>query len=160
MKTLIVFSSKHGTSEKCANLIMKELNGTVDVINLRNETCKDVNSYDNVIIGGSIHVGKLQDEVKKFAVENEKILKDKNIGIFVCCRDEGERAIQYMKHNLWDSIIERAIVKEHLGHEINLEKMNFLERFIFKNISKIKESYSKLDYDAIKRIANKINMEG
>jgi menaquinone-dependent protoporphyrinogen oxidase len=160
MKTLIVFSSKHGTTEKCANLIMKELKGTVDIINLKNQISKDISSYNNIIIGGSIHVGRLQDEVKKFAKENEEVLKDKNIGIFICCKDEEDKAIEYMKYNLSELIVEKAIVKEHLGHEINLEKMNFLEKALLKNIFKIKESYSKIDYDAIKRIANKINMEG
>lgn len=160
MKTLIVYSSKHGTTEKCANLIAKDLMGLVEIVNLKNKTCKDINSYENVIIGGSIHAGRLQDEVKKFAKENEEILGNKNIGLFVCCKDEGEKAIEYMQYNLPESIIEKSIIKEHLGHEINLDKMNFLEKILLKGIFKIKESYSKIDYDAIKRITNKINMEG
>ena len=157
MKTLIAFSSKHGATEKCANLIMKELKGTVDIINLKGQTSKDISSYDNVLIGGSIYAGRLQDEVKKFAKENEEILSNKNIGIFICCKDEGEKAIEYMEYNMPEVVFERAIIKEHLGHEITLEKKNFIEKALLKNLFKVKESYSNIDYDAIKRITNKIN---
>ena len=35
MKTLILFASKYGGSEKCANLLSEKLNGDVTVVNLK-----------------------------------------------------------------------------------------------------------------------------
>jgi menaquinone-dependent protoporphyrinogen oxidase len=158
MKTLIVFSSKYGTTEKCANLIMKELKGDSQIINLKNDKYKDIDSYDNIIIGGSVYAGRLQSEVKEFVEKNEEHLKNKNIGLFVCCKDEGEKAIEYLKYNISESIFENSFITEHLGHEINLEKMNFLEKTLLKKLFKVKESYSEINYEKISKIANKINV--
>ncbi|KNF08988.1 flavodoxin [Gottschalkia purinilytica] len=160
MKTLIIFSSKYGSTKKCAELIMKDLKGKVNMINLKNQKCKNVDNYDTVLICGAIYAGKLHSEVRKFVEDNKECLLEKNLGLFICCKEEKEKALEYMKYNIPDLIIQKAFIKEHLGHEINLEKMNFLEKFLLKSIFKIKESYSKVDYDAIKRITNKINEMG
>lgn len=157
MKTLILVNSKYGSAEKCAKLIMKDLEGTVDIINLKNKECKDIDSYDNVIIGGSVYAGRMGEEIKKIVENNKESLCRKNVGLFICCKEEGEKAQEFMKANIPQWLIERAFINEHLGHEINLEKMNFLERFLLKGIFKVKESYSMIDYDALKRLIEKIN---
>lgn len=157
MKTLILVSSKYGAAEKCAKLIMKDLEEKVDMINLKNKECKEIDSYDTVIIGGSVYAGRIGKEIKKIIENNKESLCKKNVGLFVCCKEEGEKAQEFIKANIPEWLIERAFIKEHLGHEINLEKMNFLERFLLKNIFKVKESYSMIDYDALKRLIEKIN---
>ncbi|WZL72982.1 flavodoxin domain-containing protein [Clostridiaceae bacterium 35-E11] len=156
MKTLILFSSKYGATEKCVGLIMKELKRKPDVINLKKQTCKDIDRYDTILIGGAIYAGKLQGEVKKFVEDNQECLYKKNIGLFLCCKEE-EQAIEYLKTSLPDAIIQKAFIKEHLGHEINLERMNFLEKLLLKTVFKVKKSYSKINDHAIKRIAKNIN---
>lgn len=157
MKILILFSSKYGATEKCVKLIKEDLKGKADIVDLKNQEYKEIDSYDTILIGGAIYGGNLKREVKKFVEDNKESLSDKNVGLFLCCKEEGEKAIEYMKANLPDMIVENTFVKEHLGHEINLERMNFLEKILLKYVFKVKESYSKIDYDAIKRITSKIN---
>lgn len=156
MKTLIVFGSKYGTTEKCAKMIRENLDGKADLVNLKKQTTVEVNSYDTILIGGSIYVGKLQQEVKKFVDGYHKTLENKNVGLFLCCQEKGEKAMAFMNNNLPHWIVEKAFVKEILGHEIYLEKMNFFERFLMKAVFKIKKNYSKLDLTAIQRIGEKV----
>ena len=157
MKTLILYSSKYGTTEKCAKLISNDLEGKTDIVNLINENCDDLSSYETILIGGAIYAGKLQGELKKFVEDNKVQLSDKNVGIFLCCKDEGEKVNEYLNLNFPKEILNKVFIKAHVGHAIDLDKMNFVERFLLKNIFKVKESYSKIDYDAIKRISDKLN---
>lgn len=157
MKILMLISSKYGSTEKCGQLIKKELKGKKDIVNLENQTCNDINSYDTVIIGGGIYAGNLQGNLKKFVEEKEKTLKNKNIGIFLCCKEEGNQVTEYIKTNLPNSIFENAFIKERVGYEISLEKMNFIVKFMMKTFFKIKENQSEIDNEAIKRIIDKTN---
>ena len=157
MRTLIVFSSKYGAGEKCANLIGKDLKGEVHTVNLKKEKCEGLHGYDTIIIGGSIYASRMGEEVKKFVENNKEILCTKNIGLFVCCKEIGDKAREYIKLNLPKWIIDMAFIQEHVGHEISLEKVNFLERFLIKGILKIKESYSDINYDGINNIIEKTN---
>ncbi|CAN5505563.1 hypothetical protein BH23BAC1_BH23BAC1_30750 [soil metagenome] len=71
MKTLIIYSSRHGTTEKVAALIAEKLESTeVYIINLKFKAKIDFDQFDRIIIGGSIHMGQVQKVIKDFI--NEK----------------------------------------------------------------------------------------
>ena len=55
MKILIAYHSKNGTSEKCAQLLLKQV-GAADLADLKKKT-PDFESYDLIVIGGSIRMG-------------------------------------------------------------------------------------------------------
>jgi menaquinone-dependent protoporphyrinogen oxidase len=89
MKTAIVFASKHGTTAKVAHLIKNGLEyQNTDIYNLKVASKIDVDKYDCVIIGGSIHAGRVQSSLKKFCNKNHSILKSKHLGLFICCMDD------------------------------------------------------------------------
>ena len=50
MKTLIVYASKTGTTEKCAGKIGQNLKDAT-IINLSARQNEDINKYDKIIIG-------------------------------------------------------------------------------------------------------------
>lgn len=157
LKTLILYSSKYGTTEKCAELLASQLKGSVSAINLKKDSIKDIKEYDYVLIGGSIYAGTIDKAVKSFIEANEELLKGKNTGLFLCCSEKEKALNEFMKNNFPAWLMEKAFVKEHLGHEIKLEEMNFFERGLLKHIMKVKESYSKIDNEAIARLAGNIN---
>lgn len=158
MKTLILYSTKYGASEKCANLIKKELRGEADVIDLKNGECKDIDSYDFILVGGGVYVGRLQSEIIKFIEANEECLRNKRVGVFLCCK-ESEKTAEYAKANIPDWLFNGLFLLENTGHAIDFKRMNFLEKFLMKSLFRVKESYSELKYDSIARIASKINEE-
>ena len=160
MKTLILYRSKYGASEKCANLIKKELMGKADVIDLESGKCEDIDSYDIILIGGGVYAEKIQSEIIKFVEANKECLHNKKIGVFLCCK-ENEKTVEYAKANLPDWLVNGLFLLENTGYEINFERMNFFEKFLLKALFKVKESFSELNYDSIRKIAGKINgLEG
>ena len=67
MKTAIIYRSHHGTTEKVANLIREAMgNVNTHLFNLKTDKNPDLSGYDQVIIGGSIHAGNIQNKVKEF----------------------------------------------------------------------------------------------
>ncbi|HHV99651.1 MAG TPA: hypothetical protein GXX36_08780 [Clostridiaceae bacterium] len=159
MKTLILFSSRYGATEKCANLIMKGLRDDAEVINLKNGESKDIDNYDVILIGGGVYAGKLQSEITKFIEDNKECLRNKKVGVFLCCK-ESEKTSEYAKANLPAWLVNDLFLLENTGYEINFERMNFLEKFLFKSLFKIKRSYSDLKYDSIEKIVNEVNRMG
>ena len=156
MKTLIVYSSKYGTTEKCAQRIQNQLGEGCDLVNLSDKQTTDLSAYDTIMLGSSIYAGKMRPDVVKFVSDQENVLRDKSFGVFLCCKDEGAEALRYIEDNLPQWAWDQAFLKTSLGHEVNLDKMNFFERGLFKFIFKVKESYSKLDEANIEKLIETI----
>jgi len=157
MKTLIAYGTKHGCTEKCSELLSERLMGKVDIINLKNGRNIDLEEYDNVIIGGSIYMGKIQKEVNEFTTKHLDILKDKKIGLFICCMRDGELAENELMESFPQELIKDAVVKEYFGGEFIFKKMNFMERLIVKKVSNIDSDTSNLSINKIEEFANKFN---
>ncbi|MBU3190263.1 flavodoxin domain-containing protein [Clostridium bowmanii] len=136
MKTLIVYGTKHGATEKCSKVLKDKLNGEVVIVNIKKDVIPDMNSFNNIVIGGSIYAGRIQKEIREFCFKNLNTLKNKKIGVFVCCMSEGEKAISQLNDSLPSELMCMATAKEHLGGGFTFSKMNFLEKFIIKMVSK------------------------
>jgi menaquinone-dependent protoporphyrinogen oxidase len=156
MNTLIVYSSKYGCTEKCAKMLSDELKDKVDLINLKN--VKDINpsTYDKVIIGGSIYIGKIQKEVKEFCSQHLDVLQNKHIGLFICGMQEGDVS-ETINVNFPQELLKIAEAKENFGGEFDFHKMNFMEKMIIKKISKESANKSNILEDSIQRFAQIMN---
>jgi menaquinone-dependent protoporphyrinogen oxidase len=157
MNTLIVYASKHGCAEKCAKLVSKELNGKVDLINLKNAGDIDISTYEKVIIGGSIYIGKIQKEVTEFCSKNLDRLKEKGIGLFICGMQEADIINTELNQSFNSDLIKIAKAKEYLGGEFILDKMNFIEKVIVKKVSKVTSNKSNILQDNIHKFAQEMN---
>lgn len=136
MKTLIVYGSKHGATEKCSKALKNKLHGEVIIVNIKKGIIPDLKSFDSIVIGGSIYAGRIQKEIKEFCFKNVNILKNKKLGLFVCCMSEGEKAMSQLNEGLPSELISMATAKEHFGGGFTFSKMNFFEKFIIKMVSK------------------------
>jgi len=157
MKTVIVFSSKYGATEKCVGILKAQLGDVCDVVNLSVDVRPDLAGYDTVLLGSSIYAGKMRPEVINYVTDNELLLRNKNLGVLICCKDAHSEALHYIEENLPEWLNNNAFIRMAVGHEINLEKMNFLERNILKYVFKVKNSYSKLDEAALADIVAAVN---
>ena len=157
MNTLIVYASKYGCTEKCAELLSKELNDEVDIINLKRIRDIDISKYEKIIIGGSIYIGKIQKEVTEFCSKNLDKLIEKRIGLFICGMQEGDTISTEFKQNFNPVLIKIADAKECFGGEFILDKMNFMEKFIVKKISKVTSNKSNILEENILKFAQAMN---
>ena len=145
MRTVILYISRHGSAEKSANLLKEKVNGEVTLVNLKYDKIPDLEIFETVIIGGSIHMGHIQNQVKKFCSRYERVLLEKRLGLYLCCMKTGEEAQQQFIDAFPDILRQHAEVKGIFGGEFLFEKMNFLERMIIKKSTGIKESVSSID---------------
>lgn len=170
MKTLIIYASKHGTAEKCSQLLKSKLQGEVTIVNIKKENVPDINSFQNIIIGGSIYIGKIQKSLSEFCVKNLDELKRKNIGLFICCMNTKDAEMQ-LDNAFPKELLSIASTKECFGGEFNLKEMNFMEKTIIKMVSKSlakkdetsaatdnKKDTSTLSEENINRFAEKMNI--
>lgn len=157
MNTLIVYATKYGCAKKCAEIMSKELNGKVETIDLKKVKDIDLSQYQNIIIGGSIYMGRIQKEVTGFCSNNLEKLKEKHIGLYICGMQEGEAAITEISQNFSPELLNIAVVKESFGGEFVLDKMNFMEKLIVKKVAKVTSNTSNLNEDVLHKFTQKMN---
>jgi menaquinone-dependent protoporphyrinogen oxidase len=156
MKTAIFYASSHGTTAKTAELIAQKLtNSQTQIFNLKKLKSVDLSDFDLVIIGGSIHAGRIQNAVKKFCEKNMVELLDKRIALYLCCMNLPEQDAQF--ENAYPELLRnKAISKKVIGGEFLFDKMNFFEKAIVRKVSKVNDTVSKLNYVKIEELVNEI----
>lgn len=157
MDTLIVYATKYGCTEKCAQMLSKELNGQTDLINLKKVKDVDIAKYEKVIIGGSIYMGKIHKEVTEFCTKHLEQLKERRIGLFICGMQKEETIQTEMNQNFNAELFEMAEAKEWFGGEFVFGKMNFFEKFIVRKVSKVTQDQSNILQNHILRLAEVMN---
>jgi menaquinone-dependent protoporphyrinogen oxidase len=157
MKTLIIYASKYGATEKCSNLLKDKLHNEVEIVNIKKESIPEINMFDKIIIGGSIYMGKIQKEVNQFCLKNASVLKNKKLGFFICCMSENEVAEKQINNSFPEELLKNAVARGCFGGEFNFKKMNFIEGVIIKKISKTSEDSSKLLKENINEFAQLMN---
>lgn len=157
MSNVIIYSSSHGTTAKVSSMIKDQLKGDTDLINLKKKRNPDISSYEKVIIGGSIHMGRFSRKVKKFVERKKDELLGKKFGLFICCMDEGEGAQKEFEISYPLSLKEKAQAKGILGGEFLFDKMSAFQRFVVKKVAGITETTKKIDEKAIKKFASEMN---
>jgi len=155
MKNCILYTTKHGSTEKTARMLKEKLHAETDLINLMHEKDPDLSGYDTIILGASIYIGKIQKKMVKFIDRNLKELLSKNIALYILAgeKDKPEDSL----HKAYpETLLYHSFAKGYFGYEMNLDKMNFLEKAAMKAM-KITENKSEILEDAIQKMADEVN---
>lgn len=149
MKTAIIYTSNHGTTESVAQCIANALHDTeVSLFNLKKDKVQNLETFEQIIIGGSIHAGNIQSRMKKFMASQMVTLLEKRIGLFLCCMDEKHAESQF--NNAFPQLLRNhAIATVCPGGEFNFNRMNFIEKAIVKRVSGIDHSLSTISQQKI-----------
>ena len=134
MATLIAYATKHGVTEKCAFALKAALPGGADLVNLKERT-PDLQKYDIVILGASVYAGMPRKQVKAFAANHAAELKQKKLGLFLCCMAGGEQAEKQLDAAYTPELRKAASAQGVLGGGFYTSKMNFIEKFAVEKIS-------------------------
>lgn len=157
MKNLIIYSSKHGGTEKIAEKISSLLEGESNLYNLKEKRKIDLDDYQNIILGGSIYAGQLRKDLINFSENNLQKLLQKNTALFICCMRTGEIAQEQIKNNFPEKLYNHSEIKAALGGEYNFNKLNFLEKMVVKKVAGVKESKTMYLNDKISKFAAEVN---
>jgi len=157
MKTLIAYCMHHGCTEKTAIELRDYLGNETALCNLKKDKIPNLDKFDRIVIGGSIHAGRIQKKIKDFCHKNLDILRNKELGLFICCMEEGETAQLQLKNAFPEELHEVAKASAYFGGEFNFNKMNFFEKLVVKKVAHIEESISKIDHSAIVMFSDKMD---
>mgnify|MGYP003499428344 FL=1 len=161
MKTAIIFKTKHGTTDKLEYILAKKLTASVEevrVIDLAKTRQPHLNGYEKIIIGGSIHVGKIQKEIRTFSDKHKASLKAKTLGLYICCMETDEKKRQKEFEDAFPADLKKhASAKGIMGGEFLLEKMNFIERLVVRKVAHTRESVYDIDMDAVEAFLKQIS---
>jgi len=87
-KVLVCYGTRYGSAGEIAENIGEILGSrgaTVEVVNLKKGKTKDLESYDLVVIGSGIQMGRWTKEPLKFLKKNRETLSRKKVALFVSC---------------------------------------------------------------------------
>jgi menaquinone-dependent protoporphyrinogen oxidase len=157
MRTLIVYATQHGCTQKISKQMKDYLGGDVTLVNLKKGSLPSLKIYDRVIIGGSIHAGQIQKKVKEFCNYHLAELQQKELGLFICCMEEGETAQKQLQNAYPEELFLNAKVSAVFGGAFDFGRMNFFEKMIVKKVSRVKESTSKVDFEAVRSFSKRMD---
>jgi len=150
MRSLIVYASSHGTTEKAVRILCSYLSDGVDVWCVNNRgPFPNIAQYDLVMIGGSIHAGLIQRSITRFMEKNYKLLLHKKVALFLCCLLEGDQARFQFERVFPHRLRDQSIANGLFGGELIYSQMSFLKRMMVSNIMGVKSDVLHIDLNAI-----------
>jgi len=133
MKTIILYATKYGAAEEIAKRIAGKIDGCI-IHNIK-DTLPSLNDFDCIIFGSSVYAGSIRDEAKKFIANNEKIMHEKILGLFLSgIGTDGKDT--YFKSNFPENLLQKAKARGFLGGAFDPKKAKFTERLIIKIVTK------------------------
>lgn len=153
MRTLIAYWTRHGTTLRYAEALARALPEEVTLADLRREPAIDISPFGTVIVGGAVYFGHVGAALREFCLANIEELKQKRLGLFICCGQEGDVA-QRQLHTAYPlELLDAARAKAAFGGELDLATMNYIERLIVRLVAKMGKSASHYDEDAASKFA-------
>ena len=154
MKTIILYASKHGTTQKTAHEICSQLPQTVTCVDIHHEKIPPLDIYDTAIVGTSIHAGRTSKRFQRFIKEYTPVLLNKKLGLFLCCMEKEEKAEAQFDSAFPEELRLHATQIMLPGGEFLFDQMNFFEKKIIERISGIKQTTSHLNHELIEEFAH------
>lgn len=153
MRALIAYCTKYGTTASCARQLAEKFGGDVTVVDLANARALDVQAYDLVLIGGSIHAGKIQRRVVSFCERNRPTLLARKVGVFLCCLLTGEEAVVQMQSAFPDWLLAHAAARAFPGGEIHYGRLTLIDRLLVRSLPHPPGDVSRLNPAALDELA-------
>ena len=131
MRVLIIYASKNGVTERCAQLLKQSLpNCEVTLHNLKTGQPDLGASYDWVVVGGPIRFEKLYRPVRVFLSAQNDWLKQQSLALFLCCGlvDRFDDYLRLIPSSLRESARDIAC----FGGEIKPDKVRGWDRLFLR----------------------------
>ncbi len=143
MKSLIIYTSKHGSTQKIVDYIADKIQA--DSVNLLKDQVNDLDAYDQIIIGGSIYYGSIHALISSYIEENLETLLTKRIALFLVCMLSEESAAEQFNNNFNENLLNHSIADGFFGGILTKESLNPVEKlvtsFVFKNVDTFDQIY-------------------
>ena len=155
MNTLIAYSTTLGCTEQCASKLKDDLGNGVEMVRISRRRRYNLEQYDTIIIGGSIHEGMIQRSVYKFCEHNLEVLLKLQVGLFVCCMDPDANEQELIDRAFPEKLVKHALSSGFFGGELNIKKMNLLQKIMTRKAARLQKE-PEIDFQKILDFARKI----
>jgi len=155
MKTLIAYSTTLGCTEQCASKLKEDLGNGVELVRISRRKSYNLQDYEFIIIGGSIHEGMIQRSVKKFCENNLDVLLQKQVGLFVCCMDPDANEQELIERAFPEMLVKHSLASGFFGGELNIKKMNLLQKIMTRKAARLQKEPD-IDFQKILEFARRM----
>jgi menaquinone-dependent protoporphyrinogen oxidase len=164
MKVLVAYASKHGATAEITEKIgqvLRESGLQVDVSPVK--SANDLKSYDAVILGSAAYMFQWRADAVSFLKKNQNLLAERPIWLFYSGPLGKGDALELVKGQRFPKPLKPVI--DHIKPRdtkvfhgfINMDKLNFFERFAFKKSPAMQGDFR--DWDAIISWSKSIALE-
>ena len=158
MKTLIIYESRYGSVKKAVDFLSVKLKDFPDIKNSKEASKSNLDQYENILIGGSIVMGKIQKNIRDLIDKKMDLLLTKKIVLFIAAAaTDPEELKKEMDAAFPQQLSEKALYISHVGFGFNFEKMNFFYKSIIKKSMNTDKSIMELNLEELDKIASIIN---
>ena len=136
MKTLIIYSTKTGTTKKCAALLAANIGAdSCDLFEI-NEKIPAISDYECVAIGSYVRMGVIDKKISAFLEKNKEELFNTKFGLFICsCLSD--KVSEALIKNFSDEFMDHAAIIDCFGGELPKDKIKGIDKLIVNSIIKI-----------------------
>jgi menaquinone-dependent protoporphyrinogen oxidase len=140
-KVLVAYASKYGATEEIAERIGLTLsrNGfIVDVLPV--DEVSNLKHYEAIVLGSAVYVGQWRRQAARFLKKNAKMLSKKLVWLFSSGPTGDGNPVDLMKGWHFPLLLQQVADRikpcdiAFFHGEVNMEKVNFLERFVINKI--------------------------
>lgn len=156
MRTLVVYSTKYGTTRSCAEEIARQLPGETRVADMKRERIRSLEGYDAVVIGGAIYAGKVMSGVPRFCDRHREELLQRGVGLFICCLYDGETAQSELDGAFPPWLNAHALVRRPVGGAVQFEKLKVIDRYLVGKIAHITADVRTVKDEELTAIADQV----
>lgn len=157
MKYIIIYASRHGCTEKAAKLLQEKLTEGTRAVNIEMEKVPDLSSFDTVILGGPVYIGKMHEKLSAYMKSQRDILKTKRLALFICAGEQDPIQRERLLVSAFpEELFACAIMREVFGGELSLKNLSFVKRLLLRFVKGIKEDYARLSEVKIDKFARRI----
>lgn len=157
MKRIIIYATKYGCTEKAVRLLQSKISREIKAVNVAREKAPDLSSFDTVILGGPIYVGKMHAALSAYMQQNREALKEKRLALFVCAGEQDPALMEKQLASAFpEELYNRATVREVFGGELYWDRLDMMTKLILRVVKGIKEGYSRLSEAKIDRFVRGI----
>ncbi len=122
-KWAILYSTWCGSSRDAGIWISEGMDGIANVFDVRENP--DLSVYDHVVIGGSIRMGKVSEQMQQYIETNKAQLKDKIRGLFAVCGNRMQPAGDEITSMLINNHLARICGVENLPSKVFLGRVTY-----------------------------------
>jgi menaquinone-dependent protoporphyrinogen oxidase len=144
-KVLICYGTRYGSAGEISEYIaetLRERGAIVEVINLKKEKVANLDTYDLIVVGSGIQMGKWTKEPLKFLKKNRETLSRKKVALFVSCMSAAKpETCDQARRNYLDKIAAEfpdiaPISMGLFGGMIDTSKGNIMTKAIMQALAK------------------------